>query len=619
LFAGAYLPCFFEDFSAAVVIELVQEDTIVMRLCWRFVSALLVMVVPVVPLSVQAASSAEGEEALLHDAGLPSDGAALTAFFQARARLDLNGGQLRQLLARLGDDDKTQRAAATTELLGLGSLALQALRQGANDIDHPDLAARAARCLPWLEGPSSRKLLIAAARLLGQRKPEGAAAALLAYLPFADDAEVVAAVNAALAALAASKGKTEPALLRGLEDRMGVRRAAAGVALCRGAPPDQAREVRKLLKDPVPSVRQRAALALAQAKDAEAIPILIDLLVEVSAEQRQPIEDCLKQLAGEWAPTLHFSSDDEITRIIRRDAWASWWCCTDGRKLLATLEKHTLTPDKRRKIETLIARLGSDDFSVREEASRQLRTFGRLALPGLRLASKGRDAETARRAKMLIERIDNEPESRLPLAALRLLAVRKPAGAVEALLAYLPFADDDERADEVRKTLLVLARRDGNLDATLRRRLTDERASVRALVAEVLIAAGGEDGRAAVRRLLREDTPSVRLRVALALARAGERQGIAAAVELLPLLSAEECEQAEDVLYQLAGDTAPALPEGAADDRKKRRDAWAAWWKTNATRVDPHRLSERRWLGYTLISDDKRLLEVDRRGKIPWS
>ena len=45
----------------------------------------------------------------------------------------------------------------------------------------------------------------------------------------------------------------------------------------------------------------------------------------------------------------------------------------------------------------------------------------------------------------------------LPLAAARLLALRKPAGAVAVLLDYLPFAEDETLSDEVQATLASLA------------------------------------------------------------------------------------------------------------------------------------------------------------------
>jgi HEAT repeat protein len=387
-------------------------------------------------------------------------------------------------------------------------------------------------------------------------------------------------------------------------------------------PSQQVPEVRKLLQDRSPKVRLRAAKALAEAKDADSIPVLIDLLAELPLDERQSVENFLKDLAGEWAPILKFATDDDVSRGVRRDAWASWWRRCDGPFVLATLAKHTLTADKRRRLEELLTQLGSEDFADRESATRHLLLFGRLALPRLRVAAKDGDVEVARRAKMLIERLETGPEMRLPVAAFRLLAVRKPAGAVEALLAYLPFADDEDREQEVRKSLLVLAQRDGQPDPALRRGLADEQPKVRALAAEALIAVGGAEGRAAVRKLLVGDVPSVRMRTALALARAGEREGVAVLIDVLSLISPEECHQAEDALYQLAGDTAPVVPEGSSgDDNKKRREAWSAWWKVNANRVDLVRIKEHGMLGYTLICEmtSNRLYEIDRDGNRRWA
>src|SRR5262249_1768434 len=155
---------------------------------------------------------------------------------------------------------------------------------------------------------------------------------------------------------------------------------------------------------------------------------LIDLLGELNAEQRRPVEEFLTQLAGEWAPVLHFPSDDKIARKIRRDAWAAWWHNTGGEALLEALREHTPTDQTRKKVRDLLSRLGSDVFGKREAASRELFTLGRVALPQLREALKDKDAEVSRHAKSLVERIEREPSHHLPLAALRLLGMRKPAG-----------------------------------------------------------------------------------------------------------------------------------------------------------------------------------------------
>ncbi len=158
----------------------------------------------------------------------------------------------------------------------------------------------------------------------------------------------------------------------------------------RAEPPERIAALRPLLKDPASAVRLRSALTLAQADDADAFPVLIDLLAELSVEQRQPVEEVLTQLAGEWSPAVQFQSEDAISRHIRRDVWASWWRHTDGATLLAAVRKHTLTPEGRAKVVGLIAQLGDAQFGLRENASKELFALGRITLPQLRGATQKR-------------------------------------------------------------------------------------------------------------------------------------------------------------------------------------------------------------------------------------
>src|SRR6185312_4749369 len=55
----------------------------------------------------------------------------------------------------------------------------------------------------------------------------------------------------------------------------------------------------------------------------------------------------------------------------------------------------------------------------------------------------------------------------VPLAALRQVGRMKPAGAVEAIFAYLPNAASELAADEARATLGHVAFSDGKLDPTI--------------------------------------------------------------------------------------------------------------------------------------------------------
>jgi HEAT repeat protein len=577
-----------------------------------------------VPLSSARAETPDDrdDEQTLHDAGLSTDGPTLLAFFQARTRTGIDGERVRHLLRRFASASQPERSAATAELLGLGPLALPVLRQIANDLDHPEIADRASRCLKWLEGMGGSALPITAARVLAKRKPDGTAAALLAYLPFADNAEVGRAVTDALAVVAAPDGNPDPIVVRALGDPSAARRIAAAVALCRAIPPDRVRAVRQLLHDPVPGVRLRAALALAEARDAEAVPVLIELLTDLPAEQRGTAEELLRELAAEWAPIVNYPSEDEIGRRIRHDAWADWWRNTDSAALLAAVRTRTRTAEDCAKIQELVGQLGAADFALRETASGELFALGRRSLPQLREAIRDKDLEVARRARLLIGQIEREPAYHLPVAAVRLLGVRKPAGSVEALLEYLPYAEDETRSGEVHQALLALARSEGRPHPALLHALADPRPAVRSAAAEALVHGAGSAGRSAVRRLLHNDAPAVRLRVALALAKALERDSVPVLIDLLTELPPGQVGEVEAALYQLAGDAAPAASAGEKPaERQKCRAAWAAWWKANAGRVDLARLTKRPWFGYTLVCDPGggRVYEIDRHGNERWT
>src|SRR5262249_39303372 len=81
--------------------------------------------------------------------------------------------------------------------------------------------------------------------------------------------------------------------------------AFSGLPLSLAGSPDESEvDLRKRLNDAKPAVRLQAALELVKKGNAEAVPVLIDLLAEVSPAHRQPIEEALRGLAGAWAPNV---------------------------------------------------------------------------------------------------------------------------------------------------------------------------------------------------------------------------------------------------------------------------------------------------------------------------
>jgi hypothetical protein len=293
---------------------------------------------------------------------------------------------------------------------------------------------------------------------------------------------------------------------------------------------------------------------------------------------------------------------------------------TDGPALLTFFRQRTLTPAERGKVEALIAQLGAPAFKARELATANLISRGPVVLELLRQAQKNADLEVSRRAERCIEKIQEKDYALyVPAAAARLLRQRKPAGAADVLLAYLPFADNDAIADEVRTTLAAVAVRDGRPEKALVAALADKSPLLRGAAGEALVKAEKD----AVRKLLQDPDATVRARVATALVLAGDRAAVPVLVNTLPELPQGYAWRAEDLLYRLAdGKTPPPVALGHDPaGRRKCRDAWLAWWKDNGPAVNLAKLHDRPpLLGNTLVVllDAGKVMELGPDDRVRW-
>jgi hypothetical protein len=298
---------------------------------------------------------------------------------------------------------------------------------------------------------------------------------------------------------------------------------------------------------------------------------------------------------------------------------------TDGESLLNFLRRRILVEGDRAKVQALIEQLGAESFRVRAQAEADLIARGPVIVEMLKAALKNADLEVVRRAEKCLQRIQElDYAVDVPAAAVRLLALAKPAGAVQVLLDFIPFAGNDVVEDEVRTALASLAVSNGKADKTLVASLGDKAPLRRAVAAEALCRAGAAEHLAAVRKLLHDPVPSVRFRVALVLALAKEREAIPVLIDALPQVTLAQAWQAEDIFYGIApaGSKLPTVSLGASDaGRKKCRDAWAAWWKENSAKVDLAKLKLRpRLLGYTLVVllDQGQLVELNSDNQPRW-
>jgi HEAT repeat protein len=588
--------------------------------------AFLLMAQPVLakkamPQSPPPAPAVLSDEEILKNVHLDTSGPVLLDFFRQRVKPSVEADTLAKLTKQLSDPTEAVRAKAAAELVGLGPLAAPALRRAVNQADNEETLSRARKCLQAIEGNNGSTVVQSAVRLLAARHPEGTADALLNYLPFADDEMVVQEIEAALLAVGLRDSKPESALLRALTDAVPIRRSLAARVLCQIGSRAGRSAVRPLLNDAKPSVRMQAALSLTDAHEAEAMPVLIELVAELPPEGRKRVEEYLAELAGEWAVRTP-QGGDTVSARLRRELWGAWWRTLDGKQLLEEFQSRTLTDEERAHALERIGKLGDASPELRSKATEELIGMGPRVASLLRQVleqDKVRLLEPARQCLAALERDTGKP---LPDAAPRLLALRRPPGTLLALLAYVPFAENETLAAQLVDLLASIGCAEGTADPALIRALEDKIGARRAAAAAALCKGKADDELPAVRKLLRDLDTTVRLHTALALTQRGDKTAVPVLIALLADVPFDQVGEVEDMLSTLAGDAAPN--ERVGSDKESRTasvTAWKAWWGKEEKNVDLAKLAEAEQNNKALLAVDMqagRILEVSRNGKVRW-
>ncbi len=314
---------------------------------------------------------------------------------------------------------------------------------------------------------------------------------------------------------------------------------------------------------------------------------------------------CLALAAPGWAGEPDYQAAADLQTL--KDANLS----PEGPALLAFFRSRTLSDVDRTQIAAEIRKLGSESFEEREGAEEALVKMGAPAVSLLRQATRADDIEVVRRAEQCLQRIDKVAGAAVTAAAARELGRRKPAGTADALLAFVPYADDDAVLDAVRAGLAATALRDGKPEKSVVEALKDTQAVRRGVAAEALARSGSAEQRQVARRFLKDPDKLIRLRVGLALVEAHDKAAVPPVIDLLAELPRDQVWQIEDLLYRLAGEQAPLNLAPGIDEpsRRRYRDAWSAWWSKQGERIDLAKLDgSRKLLGYTLV------VELGNRG-----
>jgi hypothetical protein len=258
---------------------------------------------------------------------------------------------------------------------------------------------------------------------------------------------------------------------------------------------------------------------------------------------------------------------------------------SDSPALLEFFRKRALSPAQLAELQHAVDHLGSGSFLEREQATQHLLEAGRPALPFLNKVVDSQDLEVRRRARQCLEAIQSRPQTQLIIAAIRLLASRKPAGATAALLGYAPFVDDP-LIEKALWQALEQTGTPGEETQALVQALRDQQPARRIAAAHVL--ARRETSLDLLKPLLEDSEDRVRWTAAEGLILTGHKEAVGTLLDLFRTASPELLWYVECLLFRLAGPSAPAvsLGEGIDQERKVCREAWSRWWEENRDKID---------------------------------
>jgi hypothetical protein len=294
-------------------------------------------------------------ERTLRAAGVATDGRGVLAFIREHTLSEKALQKLAATVRELGAAEFTQREKASQVLVAAGRPALPFLRPAVHDSDL-EIVRRAQRCIEDIQRSSMPVVMTAAAQVLKDRRPPGAAAVLLAYLPCSDEEGMEDIWLDVLRAVGLPEDRPDPALLTALQAKQPRVRAAAAHVFGRASSAEVRRRVAPLLADADARVRYEAAAGLARFGDKSAVPVLLALLSEAPLPIACRSEYLLCLLADNQGPTLSFSDSVQVAgeggrvegdskrlpppaRRQCRDAWEEWWRKQGDRVDLTRLQR----------------------------------------------------------------------------------------------------------------------------------------------------------------------------------------------------------------------------------------------------------------------------------------
>ena len=261
------------------------------------------------------------DEKLLKAAKIDTDGAGLLKYLDSLTPTKDDAAKIGELFKLIGSDKFKEREQATSDLTAMGPKVIPVLK-GLLPGPTLEVRMRAERCIKVLEEKSPAVMSAAAVRLVKARRPDGAVAALLQFVPHAADEAVTEEILDAVYSLGVSKGKLDPALVAALGDKAPAPRAIAAVLVSRFGTDEQRQAAHDLLNDKNAEVRFRVAQGRL-ARDRDMLAVLVDSLQNAPRPVAERAEEMLSQIADKTAPKQTLGLDD-ASRKKCHEAWKEW-------------------------------------------------------------------------------------------------------------------------------------------------------------------------------------------------------------------------------------------------------------------------------------------------------
>lgn len=270
------------------------------------------------------ATAEDLDEQQLQRASVATDTKSLLDFLHQLSADKPDPAKVPQFVSRLGAKEFNTREEASKALNAIGLLALPPLWE-ATKIEDAEVQRRARAGIKEINGQPRWELHLPTVRLIVKRRPPEAVAALLQYLPYAAQDEIIEEIWYGLDDLAVKDGKLDARVVEALRDPFPARRAVAACIVARRGTPEQRAAARQLLTDRSVEVRLRAAQGMLAAGEKDVLPVLVPLLEEASIDLAWQAEELLHWAAEKTSPKVVLGAGSPEERKRCRQAWERWW------------------------------------------------------------------------------------------------------------------------------------------------------------------------------------------------------------------------------------------------------------------------------------------------------